>query len=253
MSRAGSDKDRVALDAYFTPLADAITCVGVLSIPSGVTVWEPHAGNGSFVTALKKAGHFVVASDIDPDALALRGLTLENGAIIDAEYPADRVFCADALDITPALPEGLDFRPEWVVGNPPYGILENCVKAALSRALDGVAFLIRLNFFGGQERALTMWKNGVSPAYIWILPKRPAFVAVCKGIDGKKGCGRKYAIGSTKICTCGGNVSPGTDATEYCFAIWWTDSEYQRVHEEETRGCWSFDEWRMTFPRVRWL
>lgn len=247
MSRAGRDSDRVVNDAYFTPLADAEACVAVLPISPTDIAWEPHAGNGSFVTALKKRGYMVVASDIDPNALALQGLTLENGVPVSSAYLADGVFTADALTAE------IDFEPHWIVGNPPYNILEECIKTAMRQATHGVAFLIRLNFFGGQERTQTMWKSGMSPAYIYILPKRPAFVAVCKGIDGKKGCGQKYAIGSTKVCSCGGHVSPGTDATEYCFAVWWTDLEYQNRYHEETRGCWGFDEWRSTFPRVRWL
>jgi hypothetical protein len=182
-----------------------------------------------------------VASDINPEALALSGETLENGEIIISPYPADAVFTSDALTVSTI------FAPHWVVGNPPYNIAEECIRAALRHAVRGVAFLLRVNILGGQARTADLWLNGVAPALIHVVPKRPAFIAVCK----EKTCKKKYPVGITQ-CTCGGKVTPGSDATEYAFIVWWSAEEYERVWEEETRGKWGFESWRQTFPRVKW-
>lgn len=101
-----------------------------------------------------------------------------------------------------------------VVTNPPFSIAEPFIRKSLSEA-RGVFYLMRLNFLGGQERR-KFWIDN-RPSHLFVLSRRPAFVAVCQ----VKGCGAKYPLDYTRRCeACGGPVGPGTDATEYAWFGW---------------------------------
>jgi hypothetical protein len=109
-------------------------------------------------------------SDIDPEAQALK--------IVDSRIIHREV--RDFLD-----PKPLPKRPNWVVGNPPFTIFiekgnrrtavssaEDHVRHALSLS-DNVAFLLRLNFLGGDERS-DLWQ--AHPAkHVYVLSQRPSF------------------------------------------------------------------------------
>lgn len=152
-------KNKAPLDAYYTPIALARACVGTLPLARGEKVWEPHAGGGAFCWALSEAGMSVCASDIDADAIALR--TPHGGAHFYG--------VADALG-------GFPFpgvRPAWVVGNPPFTDVEKHIDAALSVAVIGVGFLLRLAVLEGQKRK-EAWKHWPLKS-VHVLVERPSF------------------------------------------------------------------------------
>lgn len=123
------------------------------------------------------------------------------------------------------LSEGKDYFDQWftdvngIITNPPFALAQEFIDKSLVEA-DFVAYLLRLNFFGSRKRR--EWWQGKKPTHLFTLSERPVFVYVCKGIPKlkQKGCGKTYPIGYNEKCECGGNVSAGTDATEYAWFVW---------------------------------
>lgn len=174
---------RIEGDAYYTPDALARAIVAEL-LPAGLAasaVWEPHAGGGAFVRALRDAGAVVYASDLDPDAA---GLAAEAGAW--GRWPGH-----DFLS-SPSPFRGAG--PEWILGNPPFDQAEAHVRRALALSRRHVVFLLRLAFVETQRR-IPFWTS--NPArHIWMLGERPSFT----GGVGKKGRAIK---GNTDGCPYG--------------------------------------------------
>lgn len=144
---------RKKLDAYYTPDALAQALIAVLPMYSGERAWEPHAGGGAFVRALLARGVGVTASDIDPDAPALREPYL-------AYY-----FAEDFLQTNPT-------THDWVVGNPPFTDFERHVDHAL-KAAPCVAFLLRLAAMESEIR-VPCWQRWPLRK-VWVLAQRPSF------------------------------------------------------------------------------
>ena len=154
MSRALARSERIAGDAYYTPDALAAALVAVLPLRPEDVVWEPHAGGGAFVRALRATGVRVVASAINPAAPGLRA-----GA--DATRVAD--FLGGPSWVA---------APTWIVGNPPFGDAEAHVRRALDLA-PNVAFLLRLGFLESAGR-IPLWRDH-PPAVVHVLAERPSF------------------------------------------------------------------------------
>jgi hypothetical protein len=72
MSRALAQSEQVPLGAYYTPDPVARACVATLGDLRGFRCWEPHAGGGAFVRALRAAGAelHVFADVAAPDDLS---------------------------------------------------------------------------------------------------------------------------------------------------------------------------------------
>jgi hypothetical protein len=149
--------------------------VSKLALPAGTTVWEPHAGAGSIVRALLGAGCGVHFSDLDSEAPVYRAWES-----IPPQFRrgSGHVAC-DALD---GWPWHLREKPDWIVGNPPFGDAEAHVRAALDVARIGVAFLLRDAFAEGRERA-DFWAS--NPADRWTFDRRPRFLQ--RWPDGRVG------------------------------------------------------------------
>lgn len=147
--------------SYYTPDDLARALVGRLHIPSGMVVLEPHVGGGAFVRALRACDtmSIVQAMDIDPDA---PGLAEVKGAVV-----------GDFLTTEPAL------RPDWIIGNPPYGPGPGVAEAHIRRALQvvhpggSVAFLLRLAILESAAR-VPLWREH-PPRKVWALAERPSF------------------------------------------------------------------------------
>lgn len=110
---AGAERDD--FDTFQTPpdLADAIVCA-LLSrghLRTSQLVWEPHAAGGNFVRPLLSRGVQVVASDLRPEAEAV---------VLPGVLAPDHAH--DALAGVPWVRElgGCRWRPDWVIGNPPF-------------------------------------------------------------------------------------------------------------------------------------
>jgi hypothetical protein len=233
-------KKRRQHDAYYTPDALAAAVVGWLlksyrvQFPEDVVVWEPHAGHGAFVRALRDqlpSEALVVLSDINPDAPALHeARQLE---IDDAEIP----WC-DPNDAAGSRAEAIaepgDFldeqrRPwdfeeggnqvDWVVGNPPFVDAIDHVRRARDIAQAGVAFLLRLNWLGSATRHDFFQEE--PPTDILILSNRPSF-------------GELLSDGNVKW-------DGSTDAQEYAVFVWLAEWPADRYATGDV--C----------PRVHWL
>lgn len=115
---------------------------------------------------------------------------------------------------------GMTGRVDAIITNPDFSIAQEFIERSLREA-KFCAYLLRLNFFGSRKRR--EWWQGKEPTHLYTLAERPSFVDVCKGNKSKgiKQCGASYLKdeGRSK-CNCGGNIGPGTDATEYAWFVW---------------------------------
>jgi hypothetical protein len=129
-------------DFYDTPVVAVHALLKVEALP--VKIWEPAAGKGNIVGALRAAGHEVVATDLNnrgcPDCLDR----------IDFLLPTD--CCCDAI-----------------VTNPPFSLAEQFVDMALYRA-PLVIMLLRLAFFESERRSPIL--EGCGLARIHVFRKR---------------------------------------------------------------------------------
>jgi hypothetical protein len=69
----------------------------------------------------------------------------------------------------------LDYKPDVIITNPPFGIAREIIEKALRDVKDGglVIMLLRLNFFGSQSR-YNFWKKNM-PTFCYVHNKRIGF------------------------------------------------------------------------------
>ena len=148
---------RRPLDAYYTPDALAVAIVRWLGVEPGEHVYEPHAGGGAFVRALRDAGAYVRASDVDEEAAGLR----------EAHAWWVRDFVVD--------PPVFGLAPSMIVGNPPYAGAEQHVRRALAevRPMGRVAFLLRIGFLASMARSALFRAHPV--CRVGVVVPRPSF------------------------------------------------------------------------------
>ena len=236
MSRKLAREDRVDFDAYNTPPNLALECVRQILpfIAEGDTIWEPHVGNGAFALAFWKFGLPAWLSDINPGALALCGRTIQDGEIIPSpwghpnpNYPCIPHNFLEDQGISKSVPEEVD----WIIGNPPYEGLEKHLEKAIKSARNGVAFLIRVGFLCGQERYENYWSKAEwQPSDLFFISRRPAFVNICTNRSAGCNKGTSIAYSENACPNCGGRTKPGTDATDYVFAVWRRGAVGQRIN-----------------------
>lgn len=129
-------------DFYPTPpeLTDALLAVESFD---GL-IWEPACGDGALAKRLVDAGHRVIGSDL-----------------VDRGYgEARRDF----------LMEGLPPGVAHVVTNPPFKLGEQFWRHACAITPGKVAFLARLTWLEGLERAAMFRRH--PPARVWVVPWR---------------------------------------------------------------------------------
>lgn len=126
---------RGSLDFFPTPpwatraLCERLTQIDYLR-PTD-TVWEPTCGAGHMARAIAEYAVVERASDIVD-----RG---HDGMIIE-----------DFLAVAP--PPGRQWRPDWVITNPPFNLAEEFITRALAVATQGVAIMVRTQFLEGVGR-----------------------------------------------------------------------------------------------------
>lgn len=177
--------------------------------PDGATLLDPCAGDGAICRAVRQQSPWV------PECIELN--------------EAHRTPLARACGYAEAdvrIMDGLTYRGRLsnsavgVLTNTPFSGFEHWI-ARWAPGRSFAAFLLRINALGGQARA--DWWRKYRPAALCVLPKRVAFVAVCKGkpktkaSQRVKGCGRSYPIGTGGTCECGGQIADGTDSCEYAW------------------------------------
>ena len=191
----GTKASYETLARYYTDDTLARVLVDLIPLCRHDYVYEGHAGGGAWIRALIRYaaangwddGPRIMVSDVDKTAPAL---SIKDPRIVHRSV-------GDFLTVQPPV------KPRWVIGNPPYSLskfnpstgkftLTSVAEEHATRALclaDNVAFLLRLNFLGGDERA-DFWR--ANPAkVVYVLSQRPSFTT-----DG------------------------GTDSTEYALFVW---------------------------------
>lgn len=143
----GSDHaaERQKDDFYPTPPDLTRALLAVESFEGGV--WEPACGDGSMSEVLSDAGCHVVSSD-----LVARGYGESRRDFLMESMPAG---C------------------RHIVTNPPFKLAEQFWRRACTMAPGKVAFVARLTWLEGIERA-AMFRE-FPPARVWVASWRPSF------------------------------------------------------------------------------
>jgi len=160
---------RIPLDAYYTDLALARRCVSLLPIERHDLVMEPHVGGGSFAQALiELTDARIHVRDINPHAPGL-------SKNVDARTVGDFLSWRPVDTMVYGTPTEAQ-RPEWVVGNPPYGdALMAHVSHALRVSRRHVVMLVRLAILESGGR-ISFWSEyGLRVRGLWVLAHRPKF------------------------------------------------------------------------------
>jgi hypothetical protein len=110
-----------------------------------------------------------------------------------------------------------------VVTNPPFSLAREFIER-WAPVVPASLWLLRYSFPFTPMRA--NWFRRWPASRCLALPRRPCFVAVCKGVNETKsrkrvkGCGSQFPVGTKGRCECGGSIGDGTDATEYAWFAW---------------------------------
>lgn len=196
---------RTGGDAYYTPPAVARACVATLAMPPGARCWEPHAGSGSFVEALREGGASeVITTDTDPVSWY-------------ASEDAATAQCDAAI----------------IAGNPPYNEAEMHLRNLLPQARIAAGFLLRLAFWEAQVRQ-DFWRAH-PPAEVHVLVRRPSFLERYEATDPGGLAGAEMSRGGFHVGPLrrreGGALvldhhglprRARTDSVAYAFFVWRT-------------------------------
>ena len=176
-------KERDKLDYYATPTVEVINILDELGIDfSNQTILEPCVGGGHMAEGILN----YLSDDIEN--IKLIGTDIRNrGYSNDAwelECGPEYDFFADDYPY---------YEADWVIMNPPYGVIEPFTIRALDIAKKGVIMLGRLQFLEGEGRfekilqfnppsdvyvyvdRIQCWKDGLKPdgssaqAYAWFV------------------------------------------------------------------------------------
>ncbi|MEO1715772.1 MAG: hypothetical protein AAFR76_01560 [Planctomycetota bacterium] len=163
--------ERIAGDRYYTedPLASAI--IGELGYFLSGNIWEPHAGGGAFTRPLLQlaARRKLIISDLDPEAAAYD--TTDPWAVI---WRGVDFLGATAEDIAQT------YKPQWIIGNPPYQDVEAHIRRAVWLTRQHVVFLLPSTILHSAGR-IRLYRECGNPRHIWHLAQRPSFTG--KGTD----------------------------------------------------------------------
>lgn len=143
---AGYDKnhkERDALDYYSTPTAEVTNILRTINLPIDEEdlILEPCAGGGHMLQGIvdylceEDMPVNIVATDIKDRGCIIDNFTINSGKEYD--------FFSDSYPVEEA---------DWIIMNPPYGVIEPFTMKALSIAKKGVLALCRLQFLEGEGR-----------------------------------------------------------------------------------------------------
>lgn len=160
-------------DVAYTPDPVAAAIVALLRPElTGARVWEPYAGGGAFIRALRPVAGMTFATDCDP---AAEGVGL-------AYVGRSRWDVAKGWPWT-APP------PAWAVTNPPFSLFDAHLPVLLNTATEGVALLLVGQSLAPGKRDW-LWDIAIPDEVMWCR-ERIAFSG--PGRDGKTTDMREYA------------------------------------------------------------
>lgn len=114
----------------------------------GSSVWEPAAGQGHISNVLKNHFSEVYSSDL-----------------------VDRGVGYDQLDF---LQYNGDFRPDWVITNPPFTLAKEFIEKALEVSNKGVAMFLKIQFLEGIGRKQFLQESPLKHVYVFS-KRQPVF------------------------------------------------------------------------------
>lgn len=212
MSATGRGRERLADDAYLTPVWCVDRILEKLPLPKGLWL-EPCAGEGAIIGSVisQIEGVDFAACELREECLPqLMNLGFDKGSIHDFLTLDTRKMNRFAVGIT----------------NPPYTNAFEILEQML-RCCDNVVLLLRINFLGSEERA--PWLSQHMPD-VYQLPNRPSFKVFVSDIYFCEVCKKEKAVpeGSrAPFCSiCGGTTKykgqkkSSSDATEYAWMHW---------------------------------
>jgi hypothetical protein len=155
---------RVEADFYPTPIPVIHKLLDNHRIQDGI-IFEPCAGNGNFIKALREFGYsnYIIANELREE----EKLRLYNSG-------ANEIHTYDFLQ------NELNIHPKTIITNPPYSIAEDFIKKCKEQFPNSeVIMLLRLAFLERKKRYEFWQQHPVSKLYI--LSQRPSFTG--KGTD----------------------------------------------------------------------
>ena len=211
MSSTFRGAERMPADFYSTPPDVVRSILKVLGKWGPSRILEPAAGTGGIMRVVKK---------VWPNS-RISGVELDEERARACEAEGLNVMCADFLKCQAWDTAHVDL----ILTNPPFSLAEAYVEQCCRIARE-TALLLPLPFLSGVGREELHRKH---PCDVFVLPRRPAFVAVVKCIGherGKRaGCGWRVTLPieaeRPKACPeCGGRREVvTTDSTEYAWML----------------------------------
>lgn len=169
-----------------------------------VNVLDPGCGEGIFLDACRTAfpvTTFLDGEELDPER---------------AQEAREKGYTVETVD---TLTHDERAHYHLIVGNPPFRLADEFIRTLyehLDPAHGVLAFLLRLNYLGGQQRYEDLWQE-IQPARVYVLPARPGFIRT-------------------------GPKSGNTDATEYMLAVFHPRHddrpEFEWLDNRDVRSSW---------------
>lgn len=185
-------KERDALDYYATPPAEVTNILNHLSLDfNNCSILEPCVGGGHMVQGINEyikhmKGVTLLGSDIKDRGFKDSNWNIQYGLdFFTDDYPINEV--------------------DYVIMNPPYGVIEPFMLRALDIAKHGCLMLARLQVLEGDKRFEKVWKDYL-PSQVWVYIDR----IQC------------YKNGDFSI--------KGSSAQAYCWVYW--DKDYKKISPE---------------------
>lgn len=157
-------KEREALDYYATPTKEVVNILKTIGLNlKGATVLEPCVGGGhmaeGIIPFLDNGSTFICTDIKDRGYTNPVGITELNLDFFSDDYPYEKV--------------------DYVIMNPPFGVIEPFTIRALEIAQKGLLMLGRLQFLEGVKRYDSIFKDN-PPTDVWVYIDR---IACCKNGD----------------------------------------------------------------------
>lgn len=170
---------------------------------------EPCAGNGAIVKVLAET--YTMTDIIAVEMRPKEKTSLKNAG-------AHHVAIGNFLKFLPWMAG----YPDLIISNPPYSLAQEVIEHSikLSGPECDIVMLLRLNFFGSQERKEFWDKHPAQQLYP--LSKRPSFGTHCKCPSGHKHFYGLDQVVPNRCPECGEKwkSKTTTDATDYGWFIW---------------------------------
>lgn len=165
-------KEREALDYYATPTAEVTNILNIMQLPlNHCSILEPCAGGGHMVQGIINylQEHNIENAPIYATDIKERGFKV-SAPISHYQAGPDQDFFLDTYGQDLPTPYGIPHpQIDYIIMNPPYGVIEPFVIRALEIPKKGVLMLGRLQFLEGEKRYEKIFKdNPPTTIYVYV-------------------------------------------------------------------------------------